>query len=178
MKQFSKALLVMTLTTASLSAWAQDVIVSGTVKDATGEPVIGASVVQKGTSNGAVTDLDGHFSFKAPQNSPLVISYIGYASQEVKASDDLVIELKENAKQLNEVVVTGYTTRRKADLTGSVAVVSTKDLKTSPDPDPMRALQGKVHGMTITSTGSPIGTGTVRIRGIGSFNSSQDALHR
>lgn len=85
MKQFSKALLVMTLTTASLSAWAQDVIVSGTVKDATGEPVIGASVVQKGTSNGAVTDLDGHFSFKAPQNSPLVISYIGYASQEVKA---------------------------------------------------------------------------------------------
>lgn len=173
MKQFSKALLVMTLTTASLSAWAQDVIVSGTVKDATGEPVIGASVVQKGTSNGAVTDLDGHFSFKAPQNSPLVISYIGYASQEVKASDDLVIELKENAKQLNEVVVTGYTTRRKADLTGSVAVVSTKDLKTSPDPDPMRALQGKVPGMTITSTGSPIGTGTVRICGIGSFNSSQ-----
>lgn len=92
MKQFSKALLVMTLTTASLSAWAQDVIVSGTVKDATGEPVIGASVVQKGTSNGAVTDLDGHFSFKAPQNSPLVISYIGYASQEVKAGSDLVIE--------------------------------------------------------------------------------------
>lgn len=166
----------MALSTASLSALAQDVIVSGTVKDATGEPIIGASVVQKGTSNGTVTDLDGHFSFKASQNSPLVISYLGYDSQEVKAGSNLVIELKENSKELNEVVVTGYTTQRKADLTGSVAVVSTKDLKTSPDPDPMRALQGKVPGMTITSNGSPIGTGTVRIRGIGSFNSSQDPL--
>ena len=166
----------MALSTASLSALAQDVIVSGTVKDATGEPIIGASVVQKGTSNGTITDLDGHFSFKASQNSPLVISYLGYDSQEVKAGSNLVIELKENSKELNEVVVTGYTTQRKADLTGSVAVVSTKDLKTSPDPDPMRALQGKVPGMTITSNGSPIGTGTVRIRGIGSFNSSQDPL--
>lgn len=166
----------MALSTASLSALAQDVIVSGTVKDATGEPIIGASVVQKGTSNGTVTDLDGHFSFKASQNSPLVISYLGYDSQEVKAGGNLVIELKENSKELNEVVVTGYTTQRKADLTGSVAVVSTKDLKTSPDPDPMRALQGKVPGMTITTNGSPIGTGTVRIRGIGSFNSSQDPL--
>ena len=166
----------MALSTASLSALAQDVIVSGTVKDATGEPIIGASVVQKGTSNGTVTDLDGHFSFKASQNSPLVISYLGYDSQEVKAGSNLVVELKENSKELNEVVVTGYTTQRKADLTGSVAVVSTKDLKTSPDPDPMRALQGKVPGMTITSNGSPIGTGTVRIRGIGSFNSSQDPL--
>lgn len=166
----------MALSTASLSALAQDVIVSGTVKDATGEPIIGASVVQKGTSNGTITDLDGHFSFKASQNSPLVISYLGYDTQEVKAGSDLVVELKENSKELNEVVVTGYTTQRKADLTGSVAVVSTKDLKTSPDPDPMRALQGKVPGMTITSNGSPIGTGTVRIRGIGSFNSSQDPL--
>ena len=176
MEHFKKALLVMALSTASLSALAQDVIVSGTVKDATGEPIIGASVVQKGTSNGTVTDFDGHFSFKAPQGTPLVISYIGYDTQEAKAGSDMVIELKENSKELNEVVVTGYTTQRKADLTGSVAVVSTKDLKTSPDPDPMRALQGKVPGMTITSNGSPIGTGTVRIRGIGSFNSSQDPL--
>ncbi|MGN0215194.1 MAG: SusC/RagA family TonB-linked outer membrane protein, partial [Prevotella sp.] len=108
--------------------------------------------------------------------TPLVISYLGYDTQEVKAGSNLVVELKENSKELNEVVVTGYTTQRKADLTGSVAVVSTKELKTSPDPDPMRALQGKVPGMTITSNGSPIGTGTVRIRGIGSFNSSQDPL--
>ena len=75
MEHLKKALLVMALSTASLSALAQDVIVSGTVKDATGEPIIGASVVQKGTSNGTITDLDGHFSFKASQNSPRVISY-------------------------------------------------------------------------------------------------------
>lgn len=87
------------------------------------------------------------------------------------------ISLQENAKELTEVVVTGYQVQRKADLTGSVAVVQTKDLKTSSDPDPMRALQGKVPGMTISTDGSPSGVGTVRIRGIGSFNSSQDPLY-
>ena len=87
------------------------------------------------------------------------------------------ITLDENNELLDEVVVTGYTTQRKADLTGSVAVVNTDDLKTTADPDPMRALQGKVPGMTITATGSPSGVGTVRIRGIGSFNSSQDPLY-
>ena len=84
--------------------------------------------------------------------------------------------LEEDNAELDELVVTGYTTQRKADLTGSVAVVSTDELKTSPDPDPMRALQGRVPGMTVTGNGSPIGTGTVRIRGVGSINSSQDPL--
>ena len=85
--------------------------------------------------------------------------------------------LEEDSEMLQEVVVTGYTTQRKADLTGSVAVVSTESLKTTSDTDPMRALQGKVAGMTITGNGSPSGTATVRIRGIGSFNSSQDPLY-
>ena len=173
MKQFSKALLVMTLTTASLSAWAQDVIVSGTVKDATGEPVIGASVVQKGTSNGAVTDLDGHFSFKAPQNSPLVISYIGYASQEVKAGSDMVIELKENTNQLNEVVVTGYTTEKKADLTGSVAVVKMKDIADVPTGNVLQSLNGRVAGVNITTDGTPGGNNTsTLVRGTTTINNS------
>ena len=88
----------------------------------------------------------------------------------------MTIMLSENSQALDEVVVVGYSTQRKADLTGSVSVVSTKSLKTSPDTDPMRALQGKVPGMTITGNGSPSGTGTVRIRGIGSFNASQDPL--
>ena len=166
----------MALAIISVPSWAQDIVANGTAKDVTGEPLIGVSIIQKGSSKGTVTDLDGHFSLQVPQGSALVISYIGYTTQEVKAGSNLAIVMKENAKQLNEVVVTGYTTQRKADLTGSVAVVSTKDLKTSPDPDPMRALQGKVPGMTITTNGSPIGTGTVRIRGIGSFNSSQDPL--
>ncbi|MCR5077129.1 MAG: TonB-dependent receptor [Prevotella sp.] len=156
---------------------AQNVNVSGTVLDPTGEPVIGATIMEKGTSNGTVTDLDGHFAFKAAQGSTISISYIGYQTEERAAAENLSITLKENAKELTEVVVTGYQTQRKADLTGSVAVVQTKDLKSSSDPDPMRALQGKVPGMSITTDGSPSGVGTVRIRGIGSFNSSQDPLY-
>ena len=178
MKFFRFLMLMVMSFMISATALAQsDITVSGTVVDNTGEPVIGASVIQKGTSNGAVTDLDGKFSFKAPAGAPLTISYIGYASQEVSAAPNLQITLKENAKELNEVVVTGYQVQRKADLTGAVSVVKTEGLTTSPDADPMKSLQGKVAGMTITTTGSPSGTATVRIRGIGSFNSSQDPLY-
>ena len=176
MKHLRFLLLAIMATMISAAALAQDITVSGTVTDVSGEPIIGASVVQKGTSNGSVTDLDGQFSFTAPQGSTIVVSYVGYAPQEVKTASGMKIQLKEDAKELNEVVVTGYTTQRKADLTGSVAVVNTKDLKTTADTDPMRALQGHVPGMTITTDGSPQGTGTVRIRGIGSINSSQDPL--
>ena len=156
--------------------YAQQIEVSGTVVDQKGEPVIGATIKEKGTSNGTVTDIDGNFRMSSDGKNNLVVSYIGYETQEVKAGKGMNIVLKEAADMLNEVVVTGYTTQRKADLTGSVAVVQTKDLKTSSDSDPMRALQGKVAGMTISTDGSPSGTGTVRIRGIGSFNSSQDPL--
>ena len=113
---------------------------------------------------------------KVAKGTMLVISYIGYDNVEMAATPGMKVQLKENASELAEVVVTGYQTQRKADLTGSVAVVKTDELKTSSDTDPMRALQGKVPGMTITSNGSPVGAGTVRIRGGGSFNSSQDPL--
>ena len=154
--------------------YAQEAI-TGTVSDAMG-PVIGATVMEKGTTNGTVTDFDGNFKLKVQAGKTLVFSYIGYKSLEAPAKNGMEVTMVENAKELAEVVVTGYTTQRKADLTGSVAVVQTKELKTSADTDPMRALQGKVPGMTITSDGSPVGAGTVRIRGIGSFNSSQDPL--
>ena len=149
--------------------------ITGTVTDAMG-PVIGATVMEKGTSNGTVTDFDGNFKLKVQPGTTLVFTYIGYKTLEQPAKDGMAVTMEENAKELAEVVVTGYTTQRKADLTGAVAVVQTKDLKTSTDTDPMRALQGKVPGMTITSDGSPVGAGKVRIRGIGSFNSSQDPL--
>lgn len=156
--------------------YAQQIEVSGTVVDPTGEAVIGATIKEKGTANGTITDIDGNFRLSCKEKSNLVVSYIGYETKEVKAEKALKIVLEESSGLLNEVVVTGYTAQRKADLTGSVAVVQTKDLKTSADSDPMRALQGKVAGMTISTDGSPSGTGTVRIRGIGSFNSSQDPL--
>ena len=132
--------------------------------------------MEKGTSNGTITDLDGNFKLQVAKGATLVVSFVGFIPQELTAAGGMKITLKEDALNLQEVVVTGYTTQRKADLTGSVAVVQTKDLKTSADSDPMRALQGKVAGMTISTDGSPSGTGTVRIRGIGSFNSSQDPL--
>ena len=149
---------------------------TGSVVDENGEGVIGATVKEKGTTSGTVTDFDGNFKLKVEAGTMLVVSYIGYDNVEVAAAPSMKVQLKENASELAEVVVTGYQSQRKADLTGSVAVVKTNDMKTSSDTDPMRALQGKVPGMTITSNGSPVGTGTIRIRGGGSFNSSQDPL--
>ena len=174
MKQSKRFFLSGLLLLLCTMMYAQEAI-TGTVSDAMG-PVIGATVMEKGTSNGTVTDFDGNFKLKVQAGKTLVFSFIGYKSQELPAKDGMQVSMEENAKELAEVVVTGYTAQRKADLTGAVAVVQTKDLKTSSDTDPMRALQGKVPGMTITSDGSPVGAGTVRIRGIGSFNSSQDPL--
>ena len=175
MEQLKKLILSLTVLLTSTIVYAQTQI-SGTVVDAAGETIIGATVMEKGTSNGTITDFDGNFKIKVNPGTTLVITYIGYKTQELPAKDGMQVTLKDNAKELAEVVVTGYQTQRKADLTGSVSVVETKDLKNSSDTDPMRALQGKVPGMTITSNGSPVGAGTVRIRGIGSFNSSQDPL--
>ena len=176
MEKLKKFLMsVMLIFAGTICMYAQTEI-TGTVVDELGEGVIGATVKEKGTSNGTVTDLDGNFKLKVAEGATLVVSYIGYDNIEVPATPGVKIQLKETASELAEVVVTGYQTQRKADLTGSVAVVKTDDLKTSSDTDPMRALQGKVPGMTITSDGSPVGAGTVRIRGIGSFNSSQDPL--
>ena len=173
LKRFvASALLVM----VSTIMCAQKIEVSGTVVDETGEAIIGASIIEKGTSNATISDFDGNFKLSTSSGAKIVVSYIGFITQELNVKPTMKIVIKEDAQSLQEVVVTGYTTQRKADLTGSVAVVQTKDLKTSSDSDPMRALQGKVAGMTISTDGSPSGSGTVRIRGIGSFNSSQDPL--
>ncbi|MDE6340173.1 MAG: SusC/RagA family TonB-linked outer membrane protein, partial [Muribaculaceae bacterium] len=162
---------------AVLTAQAQDITVQGTVLSKTdSEPLIGVTVFSEATKKGTATDLDGNFSLTVPQGSVLTLSYIGFVTTEARAEEEMTIYMTEDSELLEEVVVIGYQTVKKADLTGAVSVVSTKSLETSSDTDPMRALQGKVPGMTITSSGSPSGTGTVRIRGIGSFNASQDPL--
>ncbi|MDO4496207.1 MAG: TonB-dependent receptor [Bacteroidales bacterium] len=159
-------------------ALAQTLRVQGTVLDkGFGEPITGASILEVGTQNGTITDIDGNFELNVQKGAQLQISYIGYTTQTLAAQAKMEVLLSENAEMLEEMVVTGYTTQRKADLTGSVAVVSTKEMKTSSSTDPMRALQGKVAGMTVTTNGSPSGTATIRIRGIGSFNSNQDPLY-
>ena len=158
---------------------AQNLTVQGKVISKTdGEPIIGATVIETNlATNGTITDFDGNFTLTVKQGAELTVSYVGFKPVKVKAQATVNVTLAEDTEMLQEVVVTGYSTQKKADLTGSVAVVSTKTLKTTSDADPMRALQGKVPGMTITANGSPSGTGTVRIRGIGSFNSSQDPLY-
>lgn len=151
---------------------AQKIDVKGVVLDPTGESVIGASVIQKGTKTGTVTDIDGHFNLQVDNGATLVISYIGYETVEAKASTDMSITLKEQVNDLNEVVVTGYTTQRKADLTGAVSVVSVDEIAKQNENNPMKALQGRVPGMNISADGSPSGSATVRIRGIGTLNNN------
>ncbi|MDE6289062.1 MAG: SusC/RagA family TonB-linked outer membrane protein, partial [Muribaculaceae bacterium] len=174
-KQILAALMLFIM---AVSAQAQNITVHGTVLSKNDdEPLIGASVIAEiGTATGVVTDIDGEFTISVPQGSILSISYIGYRPTQVFAEPEMTIYLEEDVELLDEVVAIGYQTVKKADLTGSVSVVSTKGLQTSSDTDPMRALQGKVPGMTVTANGSPSGTGSVRIRGIGSFNASQDPL--
>jgi len=165
------------LSLLAIFAQAQEITVHGTVlSKGDDEPLIGATVLCGDTGAGTATDIDGNFEISAPAGATLKVSYIGYRPVDVKAEPQLTVYLDENSELLDEVVVVGYQTMKKADLTGAVSVVSTDALETSPDSDPMRALQGKIPGMTITADGSPSGTGSVRIRGIGSFNASQDPL--
>ena len=172
MQQFKQSVAMLLMALGSTAAFAQEKLeATGIVTAPSGETLIGAAIMEKGTTNTCITDEDGHFKISVREGAVLVISYIGYDKQELPAMTDMTIVLKEDELNLQEVVVTGYTTQRKADLTGAVSVVAAKDLRKTSDTDPMRALQGKVAGMTITADGSPAGTGTVRIRGIGSFNS-------
>ena len=172
MDNLSRLLMSSALCAVCTMANAQQVNVSGVIKDATGETVIGASVMVKGTKTGTVTDFDGRFHVECTPGATLVISYIGYQTQEVKAADGMNVVLQEAANDLNEVVVTGYTTQRKADLTGAISVVSVDDIAKQNENNPIKALQGRVPGMNISADGSPSGTATVRIRGIGTLNNN------
>ena len=147
--------------------------VTGVVTEkGTGEPIIGASVLEKGTTNGTITDFDGNFTLEVADGAVLEISYVGYALQTLTASENMTVILSEDSELLEEVVVTGYTTQRKADLTGAVSVISASDMKKMGEANPMKALQGKVPGMNIAADGNPSGTSTVRIRGIGTLNNN------
>ena len=157
---------------ASTIIYAQTIEATGTVVDPTGEAIIGATILEKGTSNGTITDLDGNFTISVQQGATLVVSYIGYNSQELPASQGMNITLKEDMLNLQEVVVTGYTTQRKADLTGAVSVVSVDELQKQNENNPIKALQGRVPGMNISADGTPSGAATVRIRGIGTLNNN------
>ena len=170
--------LLLTLLSFSLTALAQQKV-TGKVKDSSGEPVIGASVVVKGNNTmGTITDFDGNFMLDVPANSVLVISYIGYVTQEVPTAgkNSLEIVLKEDTKTLDEVVVIGYGTQRKGDVTSSVASVKADNFVKGAVKDVGQLIQGKVAGLAITNpNGDPTGSTQIRLRGTNTIGGANTA---
>lgn len=181
MKNMRTALLFLLVTMISLSISAQNVTVKGTVKDKTGETVIGASVVQKGnTGNGTITDIDGNFTLSVPGNATLVISYVGMTTQEValKGKTQINVVLEDDAQALEEVVVIGYGTAKKKDLTGAVSTVKGADLAKVPVTNAAEALTGKLAGVQITTAdGSPDAEMIIKVRGGGSITGDNSPLY-
>ncbi|MDU1905092.1 MAG: TonB-dependent receptor [Dysgonomonas sp.] len=166
---------ILSITTAN----AQNSSISGVIKDAQGEPIIGASVVVKGTTNGTVTDLDGNFQINANQGNTLVISYIGYKPQEIIVQNQnfLNITLQDDTELLSEVVVIGYGSVKKEDLTGSVTAIDASSLAKGLNTSASDMLVGKAPGVTVTSDGgAPGSNATIRIRGGSSMSASNDPL--
>lgn len=157
----------------------QSISVTGTVVDQNGEPLMGVNVIEKGTTNGTMTDMDGRFTLSVPGNATLQISYIGYTTEEVVVNNQtkLNITLKEDSQNLDELVVVGYGVVRKADLAGSVAVLDSKNFKDQPIVQVSDALQGRVSGVQVQNSGVPGGTVKIRVRGSGSINRSNDPLY-
>ena len=181
MKTTRTALLTLLVALISLSVSAQNVTVKGTVKDKTGETVIGASVVEKGnTSNGTITDIDGNYTLSVPSNATIVFSYVGMTTQEVsvKGKTTIDIVMEDDAQALEEVVVIGYGSVKKKDLTGSVSTVNSDVLAAVPVANATEALTGKMAGVQITTTeGSPDAEMSIRVRGGGSITQSNEPLY-
>lgn len=164
----------------SIGISAQTVSLRGNVTDSSGEPVIEASVLEKGTMNGVITDLDGNFQLNVSGDLPLVISYIGMRTQEitVKGKTTIQVILEDDAQALDEVVVVGYEVSRKKDLTGSVSTVGGNELAKIPVTSAAAALTGKVAGVTVSSAkGSPDAEVKIRVRGGGSITQDNSPLY-
>ena len=156
----------------SLTSWAQGI--SGTVVDDQGEAVIGASIVEKGNpQNGTITDFDGNFTIKVNEGATIVVSYIGYVTQEVRATNNMRVVMKEDAQTLQDVVVIGYGVQKKSVVTASIAKVSAEDLEGTAPVRMDNALKGLAAGVNVTSSsGQPGAASRIRVRGIGSVNDS------
>lgn len=163
---------------AVIGAQAQEITVSGTVLSGSdNEPLIGATVRSLATNAGTSTDIDGNFTMSVPQGSDLQVSYIGYEPKTVKAEPSMTITLKDNAAALDEIVVVGYTTQRKADLTGAVAVMNMKEPLSENSGNIMNSMAGKLPGVNVVPDAAPGGTGSIRVRGMSTANSSNDPLY-
>ena len=158
-------------------AFAQSMTVKGVVLDNTGMAIIGANVLVKGTGNGTSTNIDGNFTIKANKGDIIAVSYIGYQPQEQPASELMKFVLHENEELLDEVVVIGYGTVKKTDLTGSITAIKAEDINRGAVTSPDQMLQGKVPGLLVTpAAGDPTGSATIRIRGAASLKAKNDPL--
>ena len=163
----------------SFPALAQKISVSGTVVDPTGEPLIGASVIAQGTSNGTATDIDGNYQLDVDANGTLVFSYVGYETQSVAVGGRTHIDvtMAENSVMLKEVVAIGYGVVKKSDATGSVAVIKPDDIEAGIATSTQDLLVGASPGLTVTTSGgNPTGNATIRIRGGSSLSANNDPL--
>jgi TonB-linked SusC/RagA family outer membrane protein len=177
MKKFQLTFILLLL--GVLVGYAQSNI-SGTITSTTGEPLIGASVVLKGTSNGAITDLDGKYALKIPsQSGTLVVSFVGYESQDVAIGSSSVIDVSlAEGSALNEVVVVGYGTQKKSQTTGAISSINSRQLTEMPITNVAQALQGRIAGVDVVQSGSKPGSvPTIRVRGRRSFRASNDPLY-
>ncbi|WP_373828403.1 SusC/RagA family TonB-linked outer membrane protein, partial [Bacteroides heparinolyticus] len=159
-----------------ISALAQAIRLTGNVTDATGESIIGASVLEKGTTNGVITDIDGNFALNVSPNATIIISYVGYAAQEIPLNgrNTLKVVLKEDTEMLDEVVVIGYGTMKKSDMTGAISSVDVEELSKRTTTNPAEALQGKIAGVNIMKSGGNAGAGVqVKIRGVKTFGDNE-----
>ncbi len=153
------------------------VTMKGRVKDVHGEPIIGASIVEKGTTNGTVTDLDGNYSLKVKPGSIVTISYVGFVTQTVKAGGSVNVTLQEDQKSLNEIVVIGYGTQRKGDITSAITSVKAEDFSKGNIKDAGDLIKGKVAGLTISNgSGDPSAASSIRLRGIISLEGGNTPL--
>ena len=162
----------------SAGAFAQQITVKGIVKDSSGEPIIGANVVVKGTTNGTITDFDGNFQLSANTGEIIQFSFIGYTTQELPATAEFMnIIMKDDSEMLSEVVVIGYGSVKKNDLTGSVTAIKAEELNRGVVTSPDQMLKGKVPGLLVTpASGDPTGSATIRIRGAASLYANNDPL--
>ena len=175
--QFYRLLMLIAVVVFALDVSAQTTI-SGHVKDDTGEDVIGATILEKGTSNGTVTDLDGNFKLECKDGATLVVSYIGYDPQEVKARNGIEITLSEDVAQLNEVVVVGYGSMAKKEISSSVVQISKDQFNQGAASDPMALIAGKVSGLNVSASAdaNPNAMTNFQVRGAGSLTASNGPL--
>lgn len=161
----------------SVQAFSQSITVNGVVKDKTGEAVIGANIVVKGTTNGTITDFDGNFTLQANKGDIIVFSFIGYKSQELPAAEQMNVVLTDDTQLLEDVVVIGYGSVKKSDLSGSVVAIKAEEMNKGAVTSPQELIMGKVPGLAVSQgDGGPGSGSTIRIRGGASLNASNDPL--